>query len=248
MEFQTSYTTSLCSCDEASMSKIHFHEYQDDNELALKLAQTIASDLTKAIKEKGVATLLVSGGITPLKLFSALSAMKIDWEHIRIGLCDERWVSPNHNESNEKLVRETLLINYASKATFIGMYIDDSKAFDSEVQCTQNIKSSLAPFDVIVLGMGNDAHTASLFPNNPKLKEAYTTDKLCVAIEPSDAPHIRMSLTLKAMLSSNRVYLHFQGNSKLDIYEKAMSGDDIFTMPIRSILKQHTKEIEVYYA
>ncbi len=233
---------------EVGMSNIHFHAYQRDGELAIKLALSIADDLKNAIKEKGSATLLVSGGITPLKLFSALSSIEIDWEHICIGLCDERWVFPLHNESNEKLIRETLLQNYASKATFVGMYMEGCDAFNVETECSQKVKSALSPFDVIVLGMGNDAHTASLFPNNPRLTEAYNTDEICIAIDPITAPHTRMSLTLKAILSSSRIYLHFQGNSKLEVYHKAISGDDIFAMPIRSILKQHTKEIEVYYA
>ncbi len=239
---------SLHEMVEVGMSNIHFHEFRKDSELALKLALTIAEDLTCAIKQKGSATLLVSGGITPLKLFSALSQIDITWENVTIGLCDERWVAPSHNESNEKLIRETLLQNYASKATFVGMVIDNYDALSAEVECSQKIQSSLSPFDVIVLGMGNDAHTASLFPNNPRLNEAYTTDKICIAIEPTTAPHTRMSLTPKAILSSNRIYLHFQGNSKLEVYNEAMEGDDIFAMPIRSILKQHTKEIEVYFA
>ncbi|MDD2357389.1 MAG: 6-phosphogluconolactonase [Thiovulaceae bacterium] len=230
------------------MSNIHFHKFINDDELALKLALAIAEDLSCTIKEKGSATLLVSGGITPLKLFSALSFIELEWEHVRIGLCDERWISPSHNESNEKLIRETLLQNYALKATFVGMYIKGCDAVNAEAECSQKIRSSLYPFDVIVLGMGNDAHTASLFPNNTSLSEAYTTDEICIAMEPTTAPHTRMSLTLKAILSSSRIYLHFQGDSKLKVYNEAMSGDDIFAMPIRSILKQHIKKIEVYFA
>ncbi len=243
-------SNSLHEMVEAGMSNIHFHEFKNDNELALKLAQVIAEDLTCAIKQKGSAALLVSGGITPLKLFSALSSVEIDWENVHIGLCDERWVSPSHNESNEKLIRETLLQNYASKATFVGMFIDGKDALHVESECSKNMKSSLTPFDVIVLGMGNDAHTASLFPNNPRLSEAYDflREDICIAIEPTTAPHMRMSLTLKAILSSSKIYLHFQGDSKLKVYNEAMEGDDIFAMPIRSILKQHTKEIEVYFA
>ena len=212
------------------------------------LAQSIVDHLNDALAEKGSASLIVSGGSTPQKLFNALCTMDIEWDKIKIGLCDERIVEPTHDDSNEKLVRETLMTGYAVKATFVSM-IGDSLEVD-EIECSQRIKSTLTPFDVLVLGMGDDAHTASLFPNNPKLCEAYDLNRenICITVEPQHAPHKRISLTLGAILSAHHVYLHFQGESKLNVYKEALSGTDTFTMPIRAIINQIDKIIEVYSA
>jgi len=231
-----------------TMNNLNFHRFDDEETLAFSLAQSIVGHLNDAIAEKGSASLIVSGGSTPKKLFNALSTMDIEWDKIKIGLCDERIVEPTHNDSNEKLVRETLMTGYAVKATFVSM-IGDSLEVD-EIECSQRIKSTLAPFDVLVLGMGDDAHTASLFPNNPKLAEAYdlTRENICITIEPQHAPHTRMSLTLGAILSARHVYLHFQGVSKLNVYKEALNGTDTFAMPIRAIINQTDKKIEVYSA
>lgn len=105
------------------------------------------------------------------------------------------------------------------------------------------------PIDVLILGMGGDAHTASLFPNNVKLEEAFdlAREDLCIAIEPDSAPFMRMSLTLRALLSARHIYLHFEGEEKRKVYEEAMNGEDQHEMPIRSVLNQELKDIEVFY-
>ncbi len=226
------------------MNNLNFHRFEDEEKLAFSLAQSIVGHLNDAIAEKGSASLIVSGGSTPKKLFNALSTMDIEWDKIKIGLCDERIVEPTHDDSNEKLVRETLMTGYAQQATFVSMTNED------ETACSAYIKESLMPFDVLVLGMGEDAHTASLFPNNPRLGEAYdqTKENVCIKIVPQTATHARMSLTLGAILSARHVYLHFQGESKLNVYEEALQGSDIFAMPIRAIINQTDKKIEVYSA
>jgi 6-phosphogluconolactonase len=229
----------------------NLHPFENDDLLAVHLAGAIVKNLSDAIAHKGSASLIVSGGSTPKKLFEHLSKSDLLWEKITIGLCDERWVKPTHTDSNEKLVKETLMVNNASKATFVGMVIEGMDTVSAQAACSERIKASLWPFDVVVLGMGEDAHTASLFPNTPQLPEAYnlSRDILCIAIEPpSYASHPRMSLTLKALLSAAHLYLHFQGEGKQKVYDEAMSGEDANAMPIRSILKQTTKEVEVYTA
>jgi 6-phosphogluconolactonase len=230
------------------MSNPHLHRFESDDLLAASLANTIAENLREALSQKGTASLIVSGGSTPKKFFHALSQIDLDWENVKIGLCDERWVEAEHIDSNEKLVRENLMVGDASKATFIGMFIEGVEADDAQSACAKKIEESLFPFDVIVLGMGDDAHTASLFPHNPKLHEAYESHELCISIKPVTAPHIRMSLTRSAILSSRHLYLHFQGEKKGELYQQALEGNDTFEMPIRSILHQSETAIEVYTA
>ncbi len=86
--------------------------------------------------------------------------------------------------------------------------------------------------------MGNDSHTASLFPNNEKLKEAFDleNENLCISITPQTAPYERMSLTLGAILSAKNIILHIQGEEKLKVYEKALVSTDIYKTPISAVL------------
>lgn len=226
------------------------HAFDDADVLAGELASAIARNLEDAIDQKGYAVLLVSGGNTPKKLFAHLSTMPIRWDKIRIGLCDERWVDPFHTDSNERLLREHLIVNAAQTAQLVGLYVGGKNALEAEELCSQRVKSLLWPIDVCVLGMGEDAHTASLFPGNPRLAEAYgrNTDLPCIAISPAAAPHERMSLTPGALLSSHNLYLHFEGERKRSVYARALETSDPINMPICSVICQTIKPVEVYYA
>ena len=231
-----------------TMSKIEYR-FKTQYELIELLSKSIAGKIKKAIHNKGKATLIVSGGSTPIPLFKRLSEMLLGWEHVTVGLCDERWIPASHEESNENMVKRYLLQGEAAKAKFIGMYVEDTDIEDAETFCETKIQNALFPIDVIILGMGNDAHTASLFPENDKLEEAYDldSDKLCIAIKPTTAPFDRMSLTLGAILSANSIYVHFEGEEKIAVYKKALGGSDTYKMPIRAVLNQEKKDIEVYY-
>ena len=224
------------------------HKFLQQDELVRQLSKKIIANLEKAILEKGKASLLVSGGSTPKALFKKLSSFDIAWEKVKIALCDERWIASNNKDSNEKLVRDSLLVGFAKKAKFVSMYQENIDIEDAQELCSNIYKKELFPFDVLILGMGNDGHTASLFPNNIKLEEAFEKkDSLCVCMIPSDAPYPRMSLTKKAILSANSIYLHFEGEQKQEIYKKVCEGVNSYEMPIASILNQDTKKIEVYY-
>ncbi|MGB6328894.1 MAG: 6-phosphogluconolactonase [Halarcobacter sp.] len=231
------------------MSNI-FCSFKTKESLVLELSKKIASYLEESIKEKGKASLLVSGGSTPKPLFERLSNIDIAWDKVTIGLVDERWLDSKHKDSNELLVRSNLLQNFAKKAKFVGMYLEDIDVFQADSKCSEIYKEKLFPFDVIILGMGADAHTASLFPLNEKLEEAYNleNENLCISIKPTTAPYSRMSLTLKAILSAKNIILHIEGDEKLKVYEEAIFLNDKYTKPIVSILNQNIKDIEVCHA
>ena len=122
---------------------VHAFNAQDD--LIAALSQSITQQLQKAIEEKGKASLLVSGGSTPKPLFEKLRETSLDWEKVSVGLCDERWVSSSHEESNENLVKTHLLQGKASKATFIGMYIEGTDSQDAQMLCEKKMKEALFP-------------------------------------------------------------------------------------------------------
>lgn len=239
----------LQEMEEAGTMSNPVHAFADQESLINALSESIASKLRDAIQKNGKASLLVSGGNTPKPLFLKLSETELAWDKVNIGLCDERWVPASHEDSNENLVKKHLIQGKAKKAGFVGMYHDGMSNEEAQEKCSQTVREKLYPFDVVILGMGNDAHTASLFPDNEKLQKAFDLDnkELCIAVVPKDAPHDRMSLTRAAILSADNIYLHFEGKDKLLIYEKAIEGEDMNKMPIRSILNQNLKDVEVYF-
>lgn len=227
-----------------------FKEFSSSEELAQNLAQNIALMLENSIKASGKATLLVSGGNTPKLFFQKLSKINIEWNKVTIGLVDERWLENDSKDSNALLVKENLLINLANKARFIGLFVKGISADSAQTICSKIYQKEFHKIDVLVLGMGTDGHTASLFPNNERLKEAYdlTKENFCISIEPTTAPYTRMSLTLKRILEAKNIILHIEGKEKLEVYNCAIKAKDIYKYPISTVLNQSGKKIEVYYS
>jgi 6-phosphogluconolactonase len=228
----------------------NFNKFNSSEELTQNLAQNIASILQDAIEKDGKATLLVSGGNTPKLFFQKLSNIDITWKKVTIGLVDERWVDTNLKDSNEFLVRENLLINYASKANFVGLYKKETNLIVAEKVCSKLYEKEFDKIDLLILGMGTDGHTASLFPNNEKLSEAYdlVNPNFCISIEPENVPYTRMSLTLKKILDAKNIILHIEGDEKLEVYNRALKSSDIYKYPISAVIKEARKDIEVYYS
>ena len=136
----------------------------DVQALAVQLASDVAAWLQQGVEERGSASLVVSGGSTPAPFFAALSNHKIQWSDVTVTLADERWVAATDELSNEKLIRECLLVNAAASAKFLSLYNGASSPDDGWQQCDDALRTLSAPYDVVVLGMGGDGHTASLFP------------------------------------------------------------------------------------
>lgn len=227
-----------------------FNKFPTSEELANNLAKKVAKILEDSIKMQGEATLLVSGGNTPKLFFQKLSQTTIPWEKVSIGLVDERWIESSLKDSNSFLIRNNLLINYAKKAKFIDMYLEQVNINLAEKICSKVYEREFSKIDVLILGMGADAHTASLFPLNEKLNKAFNLEyeNFCISIEPKTAPYKRMSLTLRSILSAENIILHIEGEEKLKVYDTALKSDDIYKYPISSVLKQNKKNIEVFYS
>lgn len=218
-------------------------EFATAEELNEAFAQRIADILLDAVEKRGAASLLVSGGRTPVALFRTLSKAPLDWANITVSLADERWVSTDHDASNEKLVRENLLQNKASAASFISLTTADENATDGVETITQRFSQVKKPFDVLILGMGEDGHTASLFPCSPQITEGLTSDAEFIAVTPGTAPHQRMSFTLKGLLNSRNIFLHLTGERKKAVLEQALAGDDQAEMPIRAVIQNADVEL-----
>ena len=222
--------------------------------MARTLALQLSERLTAAIHERGCASLIVSGGSTPRDLFGKLSQYELSWQYVTVSLSDERWVSPASEDSNENLVRRLLLKNEASIATFVPLKNHHGSPDTGEQECEAALAEIPSPFDVVILGMGDDGHTASLFPYADDLDAALdlNSGKQCKAIVPKElpehAPYARMTMTLPRLLESKHIILLFSGDAKWSLYEEAVAGDDVRQYPVRSVLKQSKTPVSVYWA
>ena len=229
---------------------INFKEFPDRISLTVDLAEQIGKLLTAGITDNGQASLAVSGGSTPVELFERLSGMNLSWQDVVITLVDERWVEPTKDDSNEHLVRTHLLKNRAVAASFIGMKNSAATAGMGETECEEQLQKVPRPFDVLILGMGGDGHTASLFPGAEKLNAATDMEsgQTCMGIAPLTAPHERMTLTLPAILDSRQIFLHITGREKYDVLQEALADGPTVAMPIRFILRRQTTPVSVFWA
>jgi len=227
----------------------NFVEFSGAVALNQNFAGKIADALRQGIAANGKASLVVSGGRTPLDLFTQLSRQELDWSKVVITLADERWVSPDNSASNEKLVRNTLLQGLAATATFIGLKNEAATPFDGASATETALQALPRPIDVVILGMGDDGHTASLFPGAANLAEGLALDsgRACIGMTPLTAPLDRITLTLPVLLDSRNIYLHLMGEAKRDVYERAEKGTDVNEMPVRAVLNQQQTPVNVYW-
>lgn len=221
----------------------------DESDWHEGVARRVAQCLRTALEARGVALLAVSGGRSPVGMFERLRTMELDWSRVVITLADERWVPDTHRDSNAALVRSHLLQGRAAQAQFVPLYNGADSAHAGAPACQARLAELPLPFDCIVLGMGEDGHTASLFPDAPELAQAVARDEtatLCCAVTPGHAPHVRISLTLHALLARNRqLILAISGATKRQVYEQARAADTP-TLPVSLLLHQDDCPIDVW--
>ena len=221
------------------------------------IAAYISQALRTAIAERGRASLAVSGGQSPIPMFKVLSAQDLDWSRVHIVLVDERIVAHNHDASNTALVTRHLLQNQATAAHFVPFFreptpVVNADALSALVQdATDRIADLPWPLDIAVLGMGEDGHTASLFPNAPGYAHAITTGKRLAWVVPEQAPipapHARLSLTLHALLQTRELLLCIGSAVKLAVYRSAAQRQKADpALPISLILHQTQTPVSVW--
>lgn len=208
-------------------------------QLAGELAITVANALRAAIDARGAAVLVVSGGRSPIAFFERLRGQTLDWSKVTISLADERFVPVSHADSNEGLVRHHLLKGEAASARFLGLY-HSAPNLDEAARLAHVALAELGAIDVLVLGMGEDGHTASLFPGSPNLEQALSTDceRRCLPMQATSVPRQRLTLTLPLLASAQLTLLAVQGQAKLATLATALAGEDEAAMPIRAFLRR----------
>ncbi|MFC4260004.1 6-phosphogluconolactonase [Marinobacter lacisalsi] len=204
------------------------------------LAMQVAAWLREALVERGVATLAVSGGSTPVPFFQALARQPLDWERVTVTLVDERWVPESHQASNARLLRAHLLKGAAAQANFTPLVTNAASPGEGQPEVQAQLAALPATLDVVILGMGTDGHTASLFPGTPGLEQALRPDcpSRCQAMSPPEALQERITLTRPVIDAARHRVLHIAGEDKLVTLEKALASPElILSMPIRAFLR-----------
>jgi 6-phosphogluconolactonase len=220
------------------------------SDAARALADAVAADLATALAERPRASLVVSGGRSPIAFFERLREAALDWSRVVVTLADERWVPPGHPDSNARLVAEHLLQGTAAAALFVPLWNGAKTPTEAIAERTAALAAMPRPFDALVLGMGEDGHTASLFPGAVSLADALDRSgtALLAAIDPPVAPHPRLSLTLTALLDSRRIHLPLGGAAKHAVYLQALASGDSTQWPIAAVLCQPRAPVSVYLA
>ena len=221
------------------------HTFKNPMVLAEGLAQTVAGQLNEAIAKQGVATLVVSGGRSPVAFFQSLIKQPIDWSKVVVSLADERWVPVEHADSNAGLLKKNLLQGPAAKARFVGLY-NVAASLEAAAEQADRTLAELPPIDVLILGMGDDGHTASLFPGSPNLTQALQLDnaRRCWPMLAPTVPHQRLSMSRSLLASARNIVLSIQGQAKLNTLNEALGGTDIAALPIRAFLQP---TLEIYW-
>ncbi len=233
-----------------SATTMQRREFPDGAALAPAFAEWAAALLQKGVDERGEAVLIVSGGTTPKRFFAALALREIDWARIAITLADERCVADDNPRSNARLLRENLLRDRAAAARFAPL-ADSRLSPDQELAAARaRIAALPMPADLVVLGMGDDGHTASWFPGADNLAEAIDPGArpLVLPMRAPGAPEPRLTWTARIILRAHALALHIEGADKLETLGRALGPGPVEDMPIRAALRGAGDRLTIFSA
>lgn len=219
--------------------RMNLIEYTNCDEMMAQVAETLTGALEKALSERAVVSFAVPGGTTPGPLFDALARTDLEWSRVHVLLTDERWVPETDAQSNAALVRARLLTKAAANARFTPYY----RAENTPVQAAQALStelSALLPLDVLLLGMGADMHTASLFPKAEGLTEALVdTAPMFLPVAVAGQKIKRFTLTAPVLRNAQQTHLLIVGADKRAALLRA-SGLPEAQAPVQTVLKNAT--------
>jgi 6-phosphogluconolactonase len=225
-----------------------FTAFADRPAASRAAADRLAADLQNDVDRGASGSLVVSGGTTPGPCFDLLSQAPLDWERVRVVPSDERWVPPEHADSNERLIRERLLRNAAARARFVPLYRPGLEPDAAPTAVERDLAALGERISGALLGMGADGHFASLFPDFSALEHALdpAATERCVVVRTAGSPFVRISLTLAALLHAREITVLFFGAEKRDVFEAAAGGDDRY--PVAALLARNEVPITALWA
>lgn len=218
---------------------MNFVEYPDRELMMLALADKLAGELADFLRREGRASFCVPGGTTPGPIFDTLSGVDLDWDKVSVFLNDERWVPEDSPRSNTRLLRERLLRGKALHANLVPLYQPAPQPEDVLADLEAQLAPHL-PISVLLLGMGADMHTASLFPGADRLAEALAPDApILMALRAEAAGEPRMTLTAPVLEGAMNIHILITGAEKRAAIERA-EGLEPLEAPVAAVLKNAT--------
>ncbi len=197
-------------------------EYADAEIMMMQLADHLAGELRSCLTMHDHASLAVPGGTTPGPVFDSLCGTPLDWSRVHVLLTDERWVPESSERSNTRLLRERLLIDRAAEATLVPLYAEA----ETPEEVLDDLAAGLAPelpLSILLLGMGEDMHTASIFPGADRLDEALNGEATLVAMRAPGAPEPRITLSAGVLKDAMSRHIVITGHAKREALERARS-------------------------
>ncbi len=224
------------------------HIFESREEASAAAAERIGAALQRRLDGQGAASIVVSGGSSPAGVFRELAKTELPWSDVHVIMSDERWVPPDDEDSNEKLVRDTLLAGEAQHARLLPVFREGVTIEERCSEIDEELLQAPFPFACALLGMGEDGHFASLFPDADNLQAGLDVDSrlLCIPVQTAASPHPRVSLTLSALSRADEIVLLIFGDAKRDVYEAAKTSTN--GSPVSYLLRQKRAPVHVYWA
>ncbi len=195
-------------------------EYPDAEMMMMDIADLLASELRSTLSGHDHASLAVPGGTTPGPIFDALCGAPLDWSRVHVMLTDERWVPEDSPRSNTRLLRDRLLREAAAAARLVPLYLPAETPEDRLEEIAEGLRPEL-PLSVLLLGMGADMHTASIFPGADRLEDALNGADLVVPMRAPGAPEPRVTLTARVLREAMSTHIVIKGAEKREALERA---------------------------
>lgn len=226
----------------------NFHEFGDRMTASEAVAEGMRAALARDLDGQERASLVVSGGSTPVHCFTALSQAPLDWSRVSVFMSDERCVPPDHPDSNEAMVRRTLATGQAVGADVVPVYRDGEDVAGMCGALERRLAAETGPFATVLLGMGEDGHFASLFPDFQDLATGLDLDsgKACLPVATAASPHPRITLTLPTLVRTGELVLLVFGEAKRAVLEDAAAGQGDY--PVQALLAQDRTPVKIAWA
>lgn len=223
-------------------------EHDSASDMALAVARRLEALLRAGLQANGAASIALSGGTTPGAVYRELGTAGLDWRKVTVTLIDERWAPDTDPRSNAKLVKESLFQGPAAAAAFIPLWTAAPYPPEAAAAAGFAMQKVRRPFDAIVMGMGEDGHTASWFPGAHGLDRILDPrfPGLVAAIDAPGPGEIRLTQSLACALDTQAVLLLLKGPAKRSVLDKALAGDEVLDMPVRAVFRHSPVPVEVH--